>query len=73
MDKIDKKLINQALNLCGHLLPMHQRVNNYTFAGLIKDNYSLMNPIANKIYKEVREAKELYYTRSEDNIRVVKI
>jgi hypothetical protein len=65
--------IKQSINLYGYLLP-NKRVNNWNFARLIKENYSLTNPITLRIYDEVKKHVDLYYTRIPDEgIKITRI
>ena len=47
---LNKYELHQALIRLGYLLPENNNVNYLTFAGLIKEHYSLCNPIIWKYY-----------------------
>ena len=49
----NKSEILKALQLFAWLLPDNINVNYLTFAGLIKSNYSLNNPVAFKYYNTI--------------------
>lgn len=70
---LNKELIKESISLFGYLIPEGKRIDNYTFMKLIKDNYSLLNPISYKMYSYISKLANVYYMRSNDKIRVFKI
>lgn len=67
----NKSDILKALQLFGHLLPDNINVNYLTFADLIKQNYSLNNPIIWKYYNVVLLSGIKYCKKvSENTVKV---
>ena len=70
----NKQYIRQIIHLYGHLISKDSKVNNYEFSTLIKDNYTLLNPITYRAWKEVSETIDLRFKRGLDGyIQVIKI
>lgn len=69
----NKEYLSKCLNLFGHLLPEDKKTDSYTFCKLINTNFSLNNPITYKMYSYISKSVDLYYTRSNGRIKIVKI
>lgn len=69
----NKELIKESISYFGHLLPLNKKVNNYQFARLINDNYSLLNPITRKLYSAISKSIDLKYIRLNAGVRVTRI
>lgn len=67
--KYDKETILYGYKLFSHIIPKGKRLSNYQFANLIKENYSLNNPITKGIFDQVRNANNLYF----ETHKIVKI
>jgi hypothetical protein len=63
----NKSEIFRALQLFGHLLPDNINVNYLTFADLIKQNYSLNNPVTWKYYNVVLLSGIKYCKKASEN------
>lgn len=71
--RYNKETILYGTKMFGYLLDREMRLNNYEFAELIKDSYSLMNPITNKVFNEIRKASDLYFERHLDECKIIRI
>ena len=71
---MNKSEIHKATKQYGHLINKDSRITNYIFADLIRDNYTLSNPITMQAWKAVSEASNLIFKRETSGfIRVVRI
>ena len=70
---VQKWEIEDAIKHFGYMLPNGKRSNNWAFAKLIKDKYSLNNPLVKRIYEAVRSNTDLYYYRLDNKCKVVRI
>lgn len=62
----NKSEILKALKLFAWLLPDNINVNYLTFADLIKQNYSLNNPITFKYYNTILLSGYKYYKKANE-------
>lgn len=70
---MNKELIRQAVDNFSHLLPRYQKCDNFTFAHLICENYSINNPKTKAIYDEISKDTGLYFIRYFNQVTIRKI
>jgi hypothetical protein len=68
-----KEKIRVIMQRYSHIIPNNKRINCYDFANELKKHYSLNNPIVNRNFNFIRDCVDIYWEKSNNKIKVIKI